>query len=134
GFEESDLLFSEWANLGTTNKDGSDGDALAQQRSAKCRPNSYELDVMPDVRVGVLTLGQHVMNVDCLPVDYGAAAHGSTADRSSFANRKCRGISPMAGHFLHYVTLKPIDLSIMGVAQARGAHGNCVHHGLQVSG
>ena len=63
----------------------------------------------------LFALGPEVVNMNCLPVEYSAAARGTTANRSGFADCKPGRDKPIARHLPHHVIFDAIDLSINGL-------------------
>src|SRR4030095_13429593 len=83
-----DLFIRERPDINSANADGPDGNTLPQKRHAQYCPNTVALDRMPDVRIVFFAAGQHVIDVDSLPVENGAATRGTATYWSGLSKLK----------------------------------------------
>src|SRR5262249_12746263 len=90
GLEKGDLLFGEGTDIRPTDRYGTDGHILAEKRRRHRRSDtklvSAPLDFTP-VRMLDFAPCNHVLNVYCRPVEYGAAGEEVTADCPALADR-----------------------------------------------
>src|SRR5262249_23654033 len=88
GPEKGNLFFGKRSNRRATDRNGPNGNTLTHKRDGQSRPNAQAMDCMPDVRPLRFALGPEIVNVNCLPIEYGPTTRGTTADWPGLADHK----------------------------------------------
>src|SRR5262245_38025703 len=117
GLQKGNLFLGKRSNLGSTDRNSPDGNTLTHKRDCQPRPDTPKCfpDSAPDIRIVLFAPSRDVGNVYYLPVEYGAAARRTTANRSCLADTKHGRDNPVARYFPLHVALYAPDLSINGV-------------------
>src|SRR5687767_3162595 len=123
GFEQIDLLIREWPNLSPTDQDGSDRDALAQQRSGEHGSSRVDILLCSGVTVFCIEFCQKVVHMNGLTVQNGSANWKATTQRNRTAGR-FRHIAPVRCS-LKAVAKHAHDHSVICLTQTRSI--SCHH-------
>src|SRR5215831_12507509 len=132
GPEKGNLFFGKRSNRRATDRNGPNGNTLTNKRDGQPRPNAQAMDGMPDVRPLRFALGPEIVNVNCLPIEYGPTTRGTTADWPGLADHKNGGNGPITCDFPLHVAFDAPDLSINSLAKSRCILRHHVQHRLNV--
>ena len=127
--KQGDLLVREWVHLGAPKVDRAHRRPFAKQRSDEC--GSVAAFPSQGAAYGeLLGLRLEINYLNGLPVEHGAPCNAAPHDRDQAASGAGNG-AVVGGH-LQAFRVKVEDFCVVGAAEASGALGHRVQHGLQV--